>query len=578
MLKILKSVREYKKESFLAPLFMALEVLMEVLIPLLMSRIIDVGIKNSDIRYVLKMGLILILISIFALLSGILSGIFASRASAGFSKNLRKDIFYNIQNFSFKNIDKFSTASLVTRMSSDITNIQMSYMLIIRLLARTLIMIILSLVMTFKINSKIAILFLYLIPILSIALASIVKIAFPLFIKAFKEYDNLNKKVQENVNASRVVKAYVRDDFENEKFKDSSTKVFNLFNKAERLVSFNSLIMPIAGYLVIIMILLISSKSIVNQSMPIGQLTTVIIYSMQILMAIMMLTFIFVMFMIAQASIKRVVEVLDEKTDIFNVANPIKEIKNGDISFEKVSFSYAGKNSKLVLKNISFEIKQGQTIGIIGETGSAKSTLIQLIPRLYDVTHGVVKVGGINVKNYDIKALRDSISIVLQKNILFSGTIAENIRWGNPDASLEEIIYASKLARAYDFINELENKYDSEVLQGGNNFSGGQKQRIAIARALLKKPKILILDDSTSAVDMKTDEFIRKSFKEELLDTTKIIIAQRISSIEDADFIIVMNEGRINGIGTSKELLETNEIYKDIYNSQVEKGGNFDEE
>ena len=569
---LLKSLREYKRESLLAPLFIVLEVLMEVLIPIQMARIIDKGITNQDMTYVFKTGFILVIIAMLALLFGVLSGRYASIAAAGYSKNIRKDLFYKLQDFSFKNIDKFSTSSLVTRLTSDITNLQMAFMFNIRLLARTVCMMILPLFMILSINKKIALVFLIVVPILAIALGLIIKIAYPLYIQSFKEYDILNKKVQENVNAARVVKAYVRQDFEINKFKDTSNKVYNLYAKAGKVVSFNYLAMQFTIYIVILAILLLGGKNIVYGKMASGELTTLIIYAIQILMALMMMSFVFVMNLIAQTSIERITEVLNKTSDIQNPENPIKDIKNGDISFKDVSFSYSGVDGNLSLKNINIDIKSGQTIGIIGETGSSKSTLVQLIPRLYDATYGSVEVGGIDVKKYDLETLRDEVSMVLQKNTLFTGTIEENIKWGNPNVSLDEVIRVSRLACADNFIQEFPDKYNTQIVQGGNNVSGGQKQRICIARALLKKPKILILDDSTSAVDTKTDYLIRKAFKEEIPDTTKIIIAQRISSIEDADLIIVLDDGQINGIGTSKELLENNKIFQDIYNSQV-KGG-----
>ena len=569
---IKKSLREYYKQSILTPIFIILEVLLEVLIPLQMARIIDIGIKNSNMNYILKEGIILVVIAMCSLLFGILAGNYASIASAGFSKNIRKDIFYKIQEFSFKNIDKFSTSSLVTRMTTDISNIQIAFQMTIRLFIRTIFMIALSLIMTIIINPKIAFVFLLAIPILGSFLFLAIKFVFPLFESAYNEYDNMNKKIQENIRAARVVKAYVREEFEISKFNSTSNLVYSIFLKAEKLLSFINLIMPLTLYGVILSILYIGGKSIVVGNMATGELTTLIIYGTQILMSLMMISFVFVMNLIAEASIQRIIEVLDEKVDITTPKNPIKNVKNGDILFNNVNFSYAGKNGNLSLKNISLDIKSGQTVGIIGGTGSSKTTLIQLIPRLYDVTDGSVSIGGIDVRNYDLETLRDAVSVVLQKNILFTGTIADNIRWGNPNATLDEIIKVAKLAHADKFIQEFPDKYDTKILQGGNNVSGGQKQRICIARALLKKPKILILDDSTSAVDTKTDYLIRKAFKEEIPNTTKIIIAQRISSIEDADIIIVMEDGAINGIGTSKELLETNEIYKEIYNSQM-KGG-----
>ena len=571
--KLLRSVREYKRQSFLTPVLVALEVLMEVLIPLLMANIIDIGIMQGDMGYIVKTGVLLVVMAMLALFFGAKAGQLAAIASAGYAKNLRHDIFYKIQDFSFGNIDHFSTSGLVTRLTTDITNVQMAYMFTIRMLARAPIMIVLSLVMTLTINVPIAVMMLISIPVLGGILIFIAKKAHPHFIKVFDEYDILNNTVQENVNAARVVKAYVRADHENEKFGKISKVVFDLFTKAEKIVAWNSPVMQFTVYTVVIVMVLIGGEGIINQTMQTGELTSVIVYALQILMSLMMVSFVFVMIMIAEASTDRITEVLDEVPEMEDVSDAVTEVKNGDIDFEHVNFSYSGKGGNLSLKDVDLHIKSGQIIGIIGGTGSAKSTLVQLIPRLYDVTEGCVKVGGVDVRKYNLKDLRDQVSMVLQKNVLFTGSIYENIRWGDENASDEEVQRVCRLAQADGFINEFPNKYDTMIVEGGNNVSGGQKQRLCIARALLKKPKILILDDSTSAVDTRTDALIRQAFREEIPDTTKIIIAQRISSVEDADMIIVMDNGEINGIGTSEELLKTNEIYREVYESQVKGGG-----
>ena len=569
---LLRSVREYKKQSVLAPIFVILEVLMEVLIPMEMAKIIDIGISGGDLGYIVQRGVILVIMAMLALFFGMQAGNTAAVAGAGYAKNLRHDIFYKIQEFSFKNIDHFSTSGLVTRMTTDITNVQMAYMMSIRLLARAPIMVILSWIMTLMINREIALLFLIVIPLLGGALIFIAKKAHPHFVKVFDEYDVLNNSVQENVNASRVVKAFVREDFEIRKFHGISQYVYDLFTKAEKIVAWNSPVMQFTVYAVVLAMILIGGKSIVFGTMETGEMTSVVVYAMQMLMSLMMVTFVFVMIMIAEASTDRITEVLTEIPDMQEKEDAVKVVPNGDIDFDHVEFSYAGEGGNLSLKDVSLHIKSGQTIGIIGGTGSAKSTLVQMIPRLYDVTKGSVKVGGIDVRNYNLEALRDQVSMVLQKNVLFSGTIYENIRWGNENATDEEVQRVCKLAQADGFVNEFPAGYNTMIVQGGNNVSGGQKQRLCIARALLKKPKILILDDSTSAVDTKTDAMIRKAFREEIPDTTKIIIAQRVSSIEDADQIIVLDKGEISGIGTSEELLKTNEIYREVYESQV-KGG-----
>ena len=573
---LLKSVREYKKQSVMAPLLVVLEVFMEVLIPLEMAKIIDVGIAQGDMNYIIQRGVILVVMAMLALFFGVQAGNMAAVAGAGYAKNLRHDIFYKIQEFSFHNIDHFSTSGLVTRMTTDITNVQMAYMMSIRLLARAPIMVILSWVMTLLLNKKAALLFLIVVPVLGGTLIFIAKKAHPHFIKVFDEYDVLNNSVQENVNASRVVKAFVREDYEVKKFHGISQYVYNLFTKAEKIVAWNSPVMQFVMYTVVILLVLIGGKSIIGGQMETGELTSIIVYALQIIGALMMVTFVFVMIMIAQASTDRITEVLEEVPEMQDKENAVKTVDNGEIVFNHVNFSYAGEGGNLSLKDINLHIKSGQTIGIIGGTGSAKSTLVQLIPRLYDVTGGQVKVGGVDVRDYDLKVLRDQVSMVLQKNVLFTGTIYDNIRWGDKDASEEEVKRVCRLAQADGFVQEFPDGYNTQIVQGGNNVSGGQKQRLCIARALLKKPKILILDDSTSAVDTKTDALIRKAFREEIPDTTKIIIAQRISSIEDADQIIVLDDGKVMGVGTSEESLKTNDIYREVYESQV-KGGGEDE-
>ena len=574
---LLRSVREYKKQSVLAPLFVILEVLMEVLIPMEMAKIIDVGIAKGNINYIVQRGLILVVMAMLALWFGVIAGKMAAVAAAGYAKNLRHDIFYKVQEFSFKNIDHFSTSGLVTRMTTDITNVQMAYMMSIRLLVRAPIMVLLSWVMTLMINVKIALLFLIVIPLLGGTLIFIAKKAHPHFVKVFDEYDVLNNSVQENVNASRVVKAFVREDFEIRKFHGISKYVYDLFTKAEKIVSWNSPVMQFTMYTVVLLLVAIGGKSIVFGSMATGELTSVIVYALQILMSLSMVTFVFVMIMIAEASTDRITEVLKEVPEMADNEDSVKEVPNGEIVFDHVNFSYGGKGGNLSLKDINLHIKSGQTVGIIGGTGSAKSTLVQMIPRLYDVTEGSVKVGGIDVRDYNLEALRDQVSMVLQKNVLFSGTILDNLRWGKEDATEEECAEVCRLACADEFIERFPERYNTYIEQGGNNVSGGQKQRLCIARALLKKPKILILDDSTSAVDTATDAKIRQAFATEIPDTTKIIIAQRISSVQNADRIIVMDDGKINGIGTHEELLAKNEIYREVYESQTGGSGDFDE-
>ena len=577
--KLAKYVKEYKKSAILTPIFVILEVVMEVIIPLLMAKIIDVGIQNGDVKYIVEVGGLLIVSAILSLTFGMLSGRFAAKASAGYAKNLRKEMFHKVQDYSFENIDKFSTSSLVTRMTTDVTNVQMAFQMIIRILVRGPIMLIFALLMVISISAKLSLIFFVAIPVLGGILFYIARKAHPNFERVFKKYDKLNRVVQENVSAIRVVKAYVREEHEEEKFKEVNGEVYNNFKKAEKIIAFNGPVMQFTIYTCIILISWIGSQLIVGGEMGTGQLSSIITYAWQILSSLMMLSFVFVMIIMAQSSAERILEVIEEEPTIKDKEKPIKEVKDGSIKFENVSFRYGDEEDKdnFALRDINLEIKEGETIGIIGGTGSSKSTLVQLIPRLYDVTKGTIKIGGIDVRDYDIESLRDEVAMVLQKNVLFSGTIAENLRWGKKNADQEELEEACKLAQADGFIKEFPSKYDTVLDQGGTNVSGGQKQRICIARAILKRPKILILDDSTSAVDTKTDALIRKAFREEIPNTTKIIIAQRVSSIEDADKIIVLNEGKIDGIGTSEELLKTNEIYREVYESQT-KGGDEDAE
>ena len=568
--ELAKYIKQYKKDSILTPIFVIGEVVMEVVIPFLMAKIIDVGIQNSDLNYIFKIGIVLVVSAFLSLTFGMLSGRYAAKASAGFAKNLRQGMFYNIQNYSFTNIDKFSTSSLVTRLTTDVTNVQQAFQMIIRILVRAPIMLIFAFFMVFSINTTLAWIFVFTMPVLAVVLFFIAITAHPYFEKVFKKYDTLNRVVGENLNAIRVVKAYNREEHEEEKFGKVNNEVYNLFKKAEKIVAFNSPAMQLAIYTCILLLSWIGAKLIVGGTMQTGELSSIITYAWQILSSLMMISFVFVMIIIAQSSAERIIEVLNEESTIKNKENPVKEVKDGSISFKDVSFQYddAKAEDELPLEDINIDIKSGETIGIIGGTGSSKSTIVNLIPRLYDVIRGSIKVGGVDVKDYDIETLRNEVAVVLQKNVLFSGTIKENLKWGNKNATDEEIVRACKLAQADGFIQEFPDKYDTVLDQGGTNVSGGQKQRICIARALLKKPKILILDDSTSAVDTKTDALIRKAFREEIPNTTKIIIAQRISSIEDADRIIVLEDGKINGIGTSEELLKTNAIYQEVYESQ----------
>ena len=574
---ILSRVREFKKESYLAPLFITLEVIMEILIPYMMSNIIDIGIKNSAMNYIIKIGIILFIMAMMSLFFGAIGARYASVAANGLSKNLRSDIFKNIQKFSFKNIDKFSSGSLVTRLTSDIRNVQMAYMMMIIMVARSPIMMLMALIMVFKINIKISMVFLVAIPVMLIVMYTIIKKAAPMFDMVFSEYDELNNKVSENVKAQRVVKAYVREDFENKKFEKLSTKLYSLFLDVEKLVALFNPAIQFLLYLVILSIFLIGGRFVANDIITTGQLTSVVIYSMQILMSVIAVSFVFILLIIAETSIERITEVLEEKASMDINEDGEKIVQDGSIEFKDVSFSYSDNSERLALKNVNLTIKSGETIGIIGSIGSAKSTFVSLIPRLYEVTSGSVLVGGKDVREYSLSHLRDNVAMVLQKNTLFTGTIADNIRWGNENATDEEVQEVCKLACADEFIQKFPNKYDEKIYEGGNNVSGGQKQRLCIARALLKKPKVLILDDSTSAVDTKTDAKIRESFANELKDTTKIIIAQRISSIENSDRIIVIDKGEIVGFDTPQNLLENNEIYKENYEFQKKGGAGLDE-
>lgn len=580
MLKTLgKSVREYKKPALLTPLLITLEVIMEVVIPLLMANLIDKGIYAGQMNEILKIGVMLVVASLLSLAFGILSGITASKASAGFAKNLRKDLYYKIQDFSFTNIDKFSTSSIVTRLTTDVSYVQMAFQMLTRIVVRTPLMLIFSLIMSFSINAKLALIFLALMPVIGITLYVIMSKAHPIFERVFKKYDVLNNVVEENTNGIRVVKSYLLEESEKKKFGNISNEIYVDFSKAQRLMSLTNPVMQFSMYLAIILISWFGAKIIVTTNMvdlEVGQLTSLITYGIRLLSSLMMLAMLLVMSTMARNSAERIYEILVEKPDLANPKKPIKEVKNGSIEFKNVSFSYVGNKKKECLKNINIQIKSGETVGMIGGIGSGKSTLVSLIPRLYDATEGKVEVGGKDVKQYDIETLRNNVSVVLQKNVLFSGTIKENLKWGNKDATDEEIVRACKLAQADNFIEEFPDKYDTNIEQGGTNVSGGQRQRLCIARALLKKPQILILDDSTSAVDTKTDSLIRKAFKEEIPNTTKIIIAQRIASVQDADKIIVLDNGTVNGIGTHEELLKSNEIYREVYESQV-KGGDNDE-
>ncbi len=577
MLKtLLARVREFKKASILTPLCMVGEVLMEVLIPLIMASLIDEGINGNngagDLNHIYIMAGLLVVCCVLSFLAGFGGARFGAIASTGFAKNLRKDMFHKVQEYSFENIDRFSTASLVTRLTSDVTRLQDAFQMILRIAVRAPITLIFSLIMAFTINSEISLVFLAAIPVLGLGLLLIATKAHPVFERVFKRYDNLNSVVQENVSGMRVVKAFVREEHEIEKFKGVSKSIFDDFCFAEKVLAFNGPLMQVCVYAVMIVISWLGANLIVvDGTLTTGDFMSLMTYAMQILMNLMMLSMIFVMTIMSKASAERVCEVLGEESTLKNPENPVMEVRNGDVTFKNVSFAYK-KGGSLSLTGIDLRIKSGETVGIIGGTGSSKSTLVQLIPRLYDVTEGSVEVGGVDVRNYDIETLRNEVAMVLQKNVLFSGTIKDNLRWGNAEATDEEIVHACKLACADSFVQSFPDGYDTYIEQGGTNVSGGQKQRLCIARALLKKPKILILDDSTSAVDTATDAMIRKAFREEIPDTTKFIIAQRISSVQEADKIIVIEGGRIDGVGTHEELLKTNEIYKEVYYSQ-QKGG-----
>lgn len=574
-----KSIREYKKDSILTPVLVAFEALVECIIPLMVANLVNRMQNGCDLSVIMRYGVILIIMACFSLLFGALAGIKAANASAGFGKNLRKDLFVAVQNFSFENIDRFSASSLVTRMTTDVTNVQMAYMMIIRTVVRAPLMLIFSLVMGFIMGGRLALIFLFTIPVLGIGLGLVIKKTMPLFRKVFKKYDNLNNSVQENINGIRVVKSFVREDFEKKKFNEAAEDVCGDFTRAEKILALNNPMMQFCLYVVMIFVLTFGSYLVVNfggNIIQVGQLSSLLTYSFQILMSLMMLSMIFVMVTISIESCERIVAVLEEKRTISNPENPIYEVNDGSIDFDNVSFKYSKRADRYALENINLHIQSGQTIGILGGTGSSKTSLVNLISRLYDVTEGEVKVGGVNVKDYDLVTLRDAVSVVLQKNVLFSGSIKENLRWGNKDATDEEIEEACHLACADEFIEQFLDKYDTHIEQGGTNVSGGQKQRLCIARALLKKPKILILDDSTSAVDTKTDAIIRAGFKKFIPETTKIIIAQRVSSVQDADQIIIMNNGSIEAIGTHDELLASNPIYQEVYYSQ-NKGGEQDE-
>ena len=574
--KLASQVKEYKKNSILAPIFVTFEVLMDVLIPMAMAAIIDNGLNKNDVSYVIRVGIMMIVMALLSLFFGMISGRHAAIASAGLSKNLRKSMYYNIQNFSFANIDKFSTSSLVTRLTTDVTNVQMAYMQIIRTLVRAPIMLIFALFMVFSISPQLTLIFAVVIPFLGISLYIIMTKAHPNFMKMFKKYDLVNQVVQENLTAIRTVKSFVREDYETQKFTGATQELYNYSINAEKILAFNNPIMQFSIYTSILLISWFGAHLVVSNTMSTGQLMSLFTYVMQILNSLMMISMAFVMIVMSKASAERIIEVLDEKSTLANNDHPLYEVNDGSIVFNHVDFNYNNDVSNLNLKDINLNIKSGSTIGIIGGTGSAKTTLVQLIPRLYDTTRGEILVGGHNVKEYDIETLRNSVAMVLQKNVLFSGTIKENLKWGNDHATDEEIIKASKLAQADEFVQTFKDKYETVLDQGGTNVSGGQKQRLCIARALLKKPKILILDDSTSAVDTKTDSLIRQAFKDEIPDTTKIIIAQRIPSIEDSDMIIVLDDGQINGVGTHEELLKSNLIYQEVYYSQ-QKGGQDDE-
>jgi len=578
---LLKSIREYKKDTILAPIFVILEVIAEVAIPFIMADLIDFGIDDGNMKIVVKLGIFLLAVAMVSLLSGVIAGFKAASASAGFAKNLRKDMFRSVQEFSFSNIDKFSNSSLITRLTTDVTNLQNAFQMIIRMAIRSPIMLFFSMAAAISISPKMSLIFVFIIPILGIALYFIMTGVHPIFVRVFKTYDKLNNIVQENLLGIRVVKSFKREDHEVEKFKEHSASIYDDFSKAEKIMAFNMPLMQLLMYIAMILLAWFGARMIVASGnsqvggLSTGQLMSLITYSMQILMSLMMLSFVLVMMTISRASAQRIEEVLNEESDLKNPDNPIYNVSNGEIIFDNVSFSYSKEANKSVLKNINFKIESGETVGILGATGSSKTSLVQLIPRLYDATKGIIKVGGKDVREYDLKTLRDQVSVVLQKNVLFSGTIKENLRWGNESASDEELVRVCKLAQADSFISEFKDGYDTYIEQGGTNVSGGQKQRLTIARALLKKPKILILDDSTSAVDTKTDRKIRDAFKSDLPETTKIIIAQRVDSIKDSDKIVVLDDGIVAAVGTHDQLVKSSDIYREVFESQ-KKGGDKD--
>ena len=580
MIKVLaRSIREFKKASILTPLLVTVEVILECAIPFVIANLVNQMQAGCSMDVIVRYGAILIVMSIVSLIFGGAAGATCAAASTGFARNLRKDMFYNIQNYSFENIDKFSVSSLVTRMTTDIMNVQMAYMMIIRIAIRCPLMLIFSFVMGFVMGGRLAMIFLFTIPILSIGLFLVIRAATPLFRRVFRKYDALNDSVQENVQAMRVVKSYVREEYEKKKFGAAAENVQRDFTKAERIMAINSPMMQFCVYAGMVFVISYGSYAVITSrglDLNVGQMSAMLTYSFQILMSLMMVSMVFVMITMASESAERIVEVLSEKSSLTSPENGLTEVKDGSIDFDNVSFKYSKKAERMALADIDLHIRSGEVIGILGGTGSSKSTLIQLIPRLYDVTEGCVKVSGEDVRKYDLEALRNQVSVVLQKNVLFSGTIKDNLRWGNPDATDEQLIEACKLAQADEFIQQFPDKYDTWIEQGGSNVSGGQKQRLCIARALLKKPKILILDDSTSAVDTKTDALIRKGFREFIPETTKIIIAQRVASVQDADRIILMKGGRISAMGTHEELLANNEVYRDLYNSQNRVGGDKD--
>ena len=578
MIKILaKSIREYKKPAILTPILVTGEVVFECIIPYLIAQLVNQIQAGCEMMVIVKYGAVLVVLALLSLLLGAMAGSYCATASCGLARNLRKDMFYKIQEFSFENIDKFSVSSLVTRMTTDVTNVQQAYMMIIRAAIRSPLMLIFSFIMGFVMGGRVAVIYLITIPLLGVALFLVVRKTMPIFRKVFKKYDALNASVQENIRGMRVVKSYVREEYEKKKFHVAADDVRADFTRAERILALNNPIMMFCVYLVMVVILTFGSYTVITTrglDLNVGQMSSLLTYNFQILMSLMMLSMVFVMITMAEESAKRIVEVLTEESSLKNPENPVMAVKDGSIDFDNVSFKYSKKADRMALKDINLHIRSGEVIGIIGGTGSSKSTLIQLISRLYDTTEGTVKVGGVDVREYDMEVLRNQVAVVLQKNVLFSGTIKDNLRWGNQDATDEEMIEACKLAQADEFVQQFPDKYDTWIEQGGTNVSGGQKQRLCIARALLKKPKILILDDSTSAVDTRTDALIRKAFREFIPETTKIIIAQRVASVEDADRIIVMDGGTINAIGTHEELLKNNEIYREVYTSQNKAGDN----